>query len=114
MKNKYVELAEHLFELELERLSNDTEEHFQWNGWLDNFGSKSVQFVDSLTSKEKEVKGLARILKQDFDNKVWEDKEDGLYDYMMPSYYDEYISNCLERQLAVITKIGYQSEISFN
>ncbi len=62
----------------------------------------------------KEVKGLARILKQDFDNKVWEDKEDGLYDYMMPSYYDEYISNCLERQLAVITKIGYQSEISFN
>ncbi len=114
MKNKYVELAEHLFELELERLSNDTEEHFQWNGWLDNFGSKSVQFVDNLTSKEKEVKGLARILKQDFDNKVWEDKEDGLYDYMMPSYYDEYISNCLERQLAVITKIGYQSEISFN
>jgi hypothetical protein len=114
MKNKYVELAEHLFELELERLSNDTEEHFQWNGWLDNFGSKSVQFVDSLTSKEKEVKGLARLLKQDFDNKVWEDKEDGLYDYMMPSYYDEYISNCLERQLAVITKIGYQSEISFN
>jgi hypothetical protein len=114
MKNKYFQLAELLFDLELERLSNDTEEHFQWNGWLDNFGSKSVQFVDSLTSKEKEVKGLARILKQDFDNKVWEDKEDGLYDYMMPSYYDEYISNCLERQLAVITKIGYQSEISFN
>jgi hypothetical protein len=114
MKNKYFQLAELLFDLELERLSNDTEEHFQWNGWLDNFGSKSVQFVDSLTSKEKEVKGLARLLKQDFDNKVWEDKEDGLYDYMMPSYYDEYISNCLERQLAVITKIGYQSEISFN
>jgi len=114
MKNKYVELAELLFELELERLSNDTEEHFQWNGWLDTFGSRSVQFVNSLTSKEKEIKGLARLLKQDFDNKVWEDKEDGLYDYMMPSYYDEYISKCLERQLAVITKIGYQAEIIFN
>ena len=113
MKNKYIHLAELLFEMELERLSNDTEEHFQWNGWLDNFGSKSVQFVDSLTSKEKEVKGLARLLKQDFDNKLWEENKDGLYDFMMPSYYDEYISNCLERQLAIITKVGYQTELNF-
>jgi hypothetical protein len=112
--NKYKELAELLFELELERLSNDTEEHFQWNGWIKAFGKKSIQFVDNLTLKEKEVKGLARLLKQDFDNKVWAENEDGLYDYMMPSYYDEYISNCLKRQLAVITKIGYQAELSFS
>jgi len=113
MKNKYFELAELLFEMELERLSNDTEEHFQWNGWLDNFGSKSVQFVDSLSMKEKDVKGLTRLLKQDFDNKLWEENKDGLYDYMMPSYYADYITNCLEKQLAVLTKVGYQVELSF-
>jgi hypothetical protein len=44
---------------------------------------------------------------------LWEENKDGLYDYMMPSYYADYITNCLEKQLAVLTKVGYQVELSF-
>jgi hypothetical protein len=113
MKNKFIQLAELLFEMELESLSNYNKFHFEFNCWYDKFGINSDQFVDSLTLKEKEVKGLARLLKKDFDNKLWQENEDGLYDYIMPSYYADYITNCLEKQLAVLTKVGYQVELSF-
>lgn len=114
MKNQYVELAEHLFELELERLSNDTEEHFQWNGWLDKFGYNSTTHVDDLTTKFDDVVKLSELLKEDFENGYWEDDGDFPYNYLMPDEYGGFITNCFERQLAIITKIGYQAEIIFN
>lgn len=114
MKNQYVELAEHLFELELERLSNDTEEHFQWNGWLDKFGQSSTEFIDELTTKKDDAVKLSELIKMDFDSGYWKKNGDGLYNYLMPDEYGGFITDCLERQLAIITKVGYQTEIIFN
>jgi hypothetical protein len=113
MRNKYFELAELLFEMELERISNDTNFHFEFNGWYDQFGSTSTGFVDDLRAKKVDVTGLAVLIKEDFDSKVWEADTDGLYNYEMPTYYGDYITESLEKQLAVLTKVGYQTEIIF-
>ena len=39
-KQEAIELAAHLFELELESISNDAKEHFVLNDWLNKFGEK--------------------------------------------------------------------------
>ena len=111
---KYTQLAELLFEMELERISNDTNFHFEFNGWFDNFGSNSTGSVDELRIKEVDVTGLAILIKEDFDNEVWVADADGLYNYEMPTYYGDYITDSFEKQLAVLTKVGYQIEINFN
>ena len=111
---KYTELAELLFELELERISNDTPFHFEWNEWNESYGESSQRFVDDLRIKPEDVKTLARMIRQDFDNGVWESDEDMLYNYEMPEFYSDYITDKLSIQLAVLTGIGYQTEIDFD
>jgi hypothetical protein len=112
--NKYKELSELLFEMEHERLSNDTKFHFEFDGWLDRYGESSMSYVDQLTTKSGDVEMLSNLIKEDFELGLWEENEDGLYDYEMPTYYGDFITNCLEKQLAVLTKVGYQAELSFN
>lgn len=111
---KYTELAELLFELELERITNDTPFHFEWNEWNESYGESSQRFVDDLRIKPEDVKTLARMIRQDFDNGVWESDEDMLYNYEMPEFYSDYITDKLSIQLAVLTGIGYQTEIDFD
>lgn len=111
---KYKELAELLFEMELERITNETPFYFEFNDWNEQYGESSDRFVDDLRAKPEDVKTLAKMIRQDFDNGVWETGEDGLYDYEMPSFYSDFITDKLSIQLAVLTGIGYQSEIDFD
>jgi hypothetical protein len=110
---KYTALAELLFELELERITNETPFHFEFNEWNESYGESSQGFVDDLHAKPEDVKTLAGMIRQDFDNGVWEPDEDGLYHYEMPSFYSDYITDKLSIQLALLTGIGYQTEIEF-
>lgn len=113
---KYTELAELLFELELERITNDTPFHFEWNEWNESYGESSQRFVDDLRIKPEDVKTLARMIQQDFDNGVWEVDEnefEGLYHYEMPEFYSDFITDKLSIQLALLTGVGYQTELDF-
>lgn len=111
---KYTELAEHLFELEIERISNDPEFHFGdlGNNWIETYGEKSIKFADDFKAKKSEVKELADMLKEDFENGEWTpDEEGGLYHYLMPDFYGGFICNCIETQLANFTGVGVQLEM---
>lgn len=110
---KYRILAEMLFEMELERLTNETPYHFESNGWDDEYGARSREFVDELRAKPEDVKTLSKMVAQDFDNGVWEPDEDGLYNYEMPSFYADFITEKLSLQLALLTGVGYQTELNF-
>lgn len=111
---KYNELSELLFEMELERLTNETAYHFEFNEWNENYGESSQRFVDDLHARPEDVDTLALMIGQDFDNGVWEPDEDGLYNYEMPSFYADFITERLSLQLAVLTGVGYQTEIEFD
>jgi len=110
MKN-FIGLAELLFQLENESIGNDPDGHWLANDWYVLFGEKSIQFESKLTSSDEDHKELAKIIKVDFDNGVWEADKDGLYNYMMPTEYGGFIQKCHERQLADMTGIGTQMEL---
>ena len=111
---KYNVLAELLFEMELERITNETPYEYEFNEWNEQYGESSQRFVDDLRAKPEDVKTLALMIRQDFDNGVWEADKDGLYNYEMPSFYSDYITDRLSIQLALLTGIGYQIEIDFD
>ncbi len=109
---KFIALAEILFTLELESISNDTSFHFEFNGWLDKFGESSIKFEPELTTVKADVKELAMILKKDFEAGEWTADEEGrLYHYLMPSFYCDFITSKLEVQLANLTGVGIQLQI---
>lgn len=114
---KYKELAELLFEMELERITNETPFYFEFNDWNEQYGESSDRFVDDLRAKPEDVKTLAKMIRQDFDNGVWEVESksgfDGLYNYEMPSFYSDFITDKLSIQLALLTGVGYQTELDF-
>ena len=110
---KYTALAELLFEMELERITNETPFHFAFNEWNETYGESSQRFVDDLHATPEDVKTLSLMIRQDFDNGVWEPDEDGLYNYEMPSFYADFITDRLSIQLALLTGIGYQTELEF-
>lgn len=106
---KYIELAALLFLLELERISAEPEFHFEFNSWFDKFGDSSIKFESKLKTNDEDVEKLAAMLKTDFEKGEWNiDKEGGLYHYRMPEYYGGFIVECLEVQLADMTKVGTQ------
>lgn len=110
---KFIELAALLFELEIERIGNDSQIHFGdlGNNWTEKFGEKSIEFADKFVSKKEDINELAKMLKEDFAKGEWEADEDGLYNYMMPTEYGGFICGCLEKQLADFTGVGTQMEI---
>lgn len=108
---KFINLAIILFDMELESIGNDTQFHFEFNGWLDKFGDKSVEFEPKLEKKDKDVNDLAKILKQDFINGEFQVNDGGLYNYLMPTIYGGFVTERLEQQLADLTGVGTQLEI---
>lgn len=112
-----VALAAHLFELELDSIANDTEFHFEFNGWLDKFGEVSLKYQDQLTSlpenkfNAQAIQKIADEIQQDYKSGLW--PEDRLYNYMMPTQYGGYITQALEMQLAMLSGAGVQQEINF-
>ena len=109
----FTELASMLFDMELETIGWNLDFHFDWYGWNDKYGEKSKSFEPQLTYTKSDVIALAKLIKEDFDNNVWEaDKDSNLYDIQMPECYGDIIVDCLEKQLAVLTGVGYQSELN--
>lgn len=116
-KQEAIELAAHLFELELESISNDAKEHFVLNGWLDKFGENSYLLADQLTAdsnnefNSRAIEAISEFLIEDFANDEWSRSQDGLYNYMMPTIYGGDILYSLEQQLSMISGVGIQLEI---
>lgn len=116
-KQEAVGLATHLFELELESISNDAKEHFILNDWLDKFGENSYLLADQLTAdsnnefNSQAIEAISELLIEDFANGEWAKDQDGLYNYMMPTIYGGEIIDSFEKQLAIIFGVGIQLEI---
>lgn len=112
-KKDYLGLAEHLFDLESERIANDPEIHFGdlGNDWLEKYGEKSIEFSDKFITKDEDVKSLAKMLKEDFEKGEWTGDKDGMYNYEMPDAYGGFICLCFEKQLADFTGVGFQLEM---
>jgi len=116
-KQEALELAAHLFELELDSICNDEEEHFELNDWLDKFGDNSYLLADQLTTdsnnefNSQAIETISEFLIKDFANDEWARDQDGLYNYMMPTIYGGYVLYAFEQQLAMISGVGIQLEI---
>jgi len=116
-KQEALELAAHLFELELDSICNDEEEHFALNDWLDKFGENSYLLADQLTTdsnnefNSQAIETISEFLIKDFANDEWARDQDGLYNYMMPTIYGGYVLYAFEQQLAMISGVGIQLEI---
>lgn len=109
---KFINLAHLLFDLDLQSISNDKRIYWEFNGWLDKFGEKSILLEPKLTHKEKDVNELALLIKSDYDKGEWkEDNEGNLYDYTMRDYYGGFITKKLEEQLSDFTRVGTQTVI---
>jgi len=114
-----VALAAHLFELEVDTINQEPEFHFEFNGWLDKYGDDSLKRAEQVTSsKENEfnapsIETLATEIQKDFESGHWSigSCDSGLYNYMMPTQYGGHIVQALEKQLAMLTKVGYQQEL---
>jgi hypothetical protein len=116
-KQEALELAAHLFELELDSICNDEKEHFVLNDWLDKFGENSYLLADQLTTdsnnefNSQAIETISEFLIKDFANDEWARDQDGLYNYMMPTIYGGYVLYAFEQQLAMISGVGIQLEI---
>jgi hypothetical protein len=106
------DLAEFLFQLEGESISNDVKYHFEDNEWIEKYGDISIAYADDLTSNPEYIDKLARAIKKDFDTEYWSrDKEGGLYNYEMRTAYGDIITECFTKQLSILTGVGYQTEL---
>lgn len=107
MKNQYIELAKHLYELEGESISNDPKGHFMVNDWYEKYGQDSDKFANDITVKEEDVQALAKEIEEDFNSGFWEGKVE--YYPLMTSIYN--LSSAFEKSLASLVGIGYQTEL---
>lgn len=106
------DLAEILFQLEGESISNDAECHFEDNEWIEKYGDISIAYADDLTSTPEYIDKLARAIKKDFDTEYWSrDKDGSLYHYEMRAAYGDVIIECFTKQLSILTGVGYQAEL---
>lgn len=114
-----VALAAHLFELEIDHINQDPEEHFMANDWTDKYGEGSLKHQDQLTSSQENefnaaaIEKIASEIQEDYASGHWPqvEPEEGLYHYLMPTQYGGHIVEALEKQLAMLTGIGYQQEL---
>ena len=114
-----VALAAHLFELEIDSITQNPEFHFEFNGWFDKFGEDSIKHQEQLTSSPENefnaavIQELAQEIIQDFDSGFWTvpSCDSNLYNYMMPTQYGGAITKALEKQLAMLTGAGVQQEL---
>lgn len=114
-------LAAHLFELELNSISKETDFHFEFNGWIDKFGEVSIKYESQLTSSPdnqfnaQAIEKIADEVQKDFESGFWSigSCDSGLYNYMMPIQYGRHITEALEMQLAMLSGTGIQQELNF-
>lgn len=114
-----ISLAAHLFELEIDSISQNPEFHFELNGWLHKFGEDSIKHQGQLTSSPENefnavaIQELAKEIQDDFASGHWSvtSCDSGLYNYMMPTQYGSEITKALGQQLAMLTGTGIQQEL---
>ena len=111
-------LAAHLFELEIDHIGQSGCTLME-----DKYGEKAfLEFEDKLTSDEDNefnapvIEKIADALQEDFASGYWvptdEDvKNQSFYQYMMPTIYGGWIEAALDKQMAMLTGIGFQMEI---
>jgi len=112
-------LAAHLFELEIDTISQDPGHHFEFNDWNDKYPG-SINHQDQLTSSPENkfnaaaIQELAKEIQDDFASGYWSvtSCDSGLYNYMMPTQYGGTIAKALGQQLAMITGVGIQQELN--
>jgi len=114
------DLAVHLFDMEL-----DMSEISSSCDLIEKYGENNFnKFEDELTSDKDNkfnapvIEEIAQALKRDFASGYWvptdEDvKDNALYQYMMPTIYGGLIDGALDKQMAMLTGIGFQMEIGF-
>ena len=110
MKVKALELAKHLFELEVDSIFNDSISHWLINDWYNKYGHNSIKH-NIFSCPQNEIQKLADILYDDYKNNRIDTLE---YYYMMPTIptmYRGFITKVFEKELASKTKIGYQLNI---
>lgn len=117
------ELAISLFEMETECICQDPDSHFEANNWFYKYGDSCIKFEEQLTSDKDNqynsvyIEKVAQALKLDFATGWWipteEDiKNNSFYNYMMPTEYGGWICKALEMQLADLTGVGTQLQMS--
>ena len=113
-KTKFLILASLLFDMEAFRINDDPDLYFEFNGWLDKFGESSIKFSDDFITIQKDSEELASLIEKDFNSGEWTlplNKDEGLYHYLMPSYYCGFITQKFEKQIADKTKVGTQLQL---
>lgn len=117
-KTRAVALAVILFELEIDSICNDSEDHFYFNGWAEKFGHNAHKLSDKLTSSKNNtfnaqaIDKMASEIQSDFESEIWTPCSNGeLYNHMMINKYGGYIDEALECQLAMLTKVGVQTKL---
>jgi hypothetical protein len=117
-KTRAKELAHHLIELELNR--GEISSSFDL---IEKYGENNFnKFEGELTSDENNefnaavIEKMATAIQEDFASGYWEPtdediKNDSLYQYMMPTIYGGWIDEALDKQMAMLTGIGFQTEL---
>ena len=115
------ELAHHLLDMEVNKceISSSTD-------LIEKYGENNFnKFEDELTSnKENElnapvIEKIAQALKKDFASGYWEPtdediKNNSLYQYMMPTIYGGWIDSAIDKQMALLTGVGFQTTLQLN
>lgn len=117
-KTRAIALAVILFELEIDSICNDAKDHFHFNGWTEKFGPNAHKLAEKFTSSKNNafnaqaIEKIASEIQADFESEIWTPCSNGeLYNHMMTNKYGGYIDRALECQLAMITKVGVQTEL---
>ena len=112
------DLAVHLFDMEL-----DMSEISSSCDLIEKYGENNFnKFEDELTSDKDNkfnapvIEKIAVALQEDFASGYWEPtaediKNDCLYQYMMPTIYGGWIDEVLDKQMAMLTGVGFQTEL---
>lgn len=111
MKTMYRDVAETLFDLQGDTIQNSLEFYFDFSGWSDKYGAKAKDLFNKVTIPYENIEQLSQLIKSDHEHGLWGYKNGELYHYTMLDEYGGYIDNCIEKQLALLSGVGYQMQI---
>ena len=100
--------------MQVESVSNDPHGYCMVNDWTEKYGDKAIEIAQKEISDDHEtikevLPGFAQEIKKDFDNNLWIG-EVQYYSAMM-SIYGGFIDEIIEKQLALLSGVGYQGEL---
>ena len=105
-----LDAVQSLLDLELQTISDNLDFHWEFNGWLDDYGESSKKFFDDFTDDYKpsnHIKLLiAEQMQKDFESGWWvvDEHNNCLYDIYMGEEYGGWLTEFFTIQLADLTK----------